>query len=82
MPVVQNFELASRSVPNESYEARRKPWPLIEVLRYVACGSPYICHLCQVCGLTHQANELDDCQNKNKSSSWHFDGKERKDEHF
>ena len=34
MLVMQNFELASRSVPNKSYEARRKLWPLIEVLRY------------------------------------------------
>ena len=36
MPVMQNFELASRSVPNKSYGARRKPRPLIEVLRYIA----------------------------------------------
>ena len=36
MLVMQNFELASRSVPNESYEARRKLWPLIEVLRYLS----------------------------------------------
>ena len=32
---MQNFELASRSVSNRSYEARRKPWPLIESLRYL-----------------------------------------------
>ena len=36
MLVMQNFELASRSVPNKSYEARRKLWPLIEVLRYMS----------------------------------------------
>ena len=35
MAVMQNFELASRSVPNRSYEARRKPRPLIENLRYI-----------------------------------------------
>ena len=35
MLVMQNFELASKSVLNESYEARRKLRPLIEVLRYV-----------------------------------------------
>ena len=34
MLVMQNFELAPRSVPNKSYEARRKLRPLIEVLRY------------------------------------------------
>ena len=37
MLVMQNFELASRSVPNKSYEARRKLWPLIEVLRDKSC---------------------------------------------
>ena len=35
MAVILNFELASRSVPNRSYEARRKPRPLIESLRYM-----------------------------------------------
>ena len=34
MLVMQNFELASKSVPNKSYEARRKLQPLFEGLPY------------------------------------------------
>ena len=41
MLVMQNFELAPRSVPNKSYEARRKLRPLIEVLRYQALSPPF-----------------------------------------
>ena len=34
MAAMENFELASRNVPNKSYEVWCKPRPLIESLRY------------------------------------------------
>ena len=46
MPIKQNFELAPRSVPNKSYEARCKLRPLIEVLRYCNTDCSELIHNC------------------------------------